>query len=120
MSSITAALVLLWRRVKANWRLLAILFGGILLATTLLSGSPLYLGAMNELGLRHALKAERVGVLDSAVWAPFRPLDESGYQNATQRVAALTEQAIGPLVTQEVAHIKTPALGLRGRPGASL
>ncbi|MEE9284950.1 MAG: hypothetical protein V3V35_04380, partial [Dehalococcoidia bacterium] len=112
MTALSAPLLLIWRRVRANWRFLAVLFAGILAATTLLASAPLYLDAMSELGLRHALKFERTGVLDTAVLVPSRPLDPSGYDTTRQRVEARTGDTLGGLVDEQVAHIKTPALPL--------
>ena len=112
MTSITAPLVLIARRIGANWRFQLVLFAGILMATTVLSGAPMYLKAIEELGLRHSLRFERTGVLDTAVIVPFRPLDESGYATANERVTGQAAEHIGSLVDLQVAHIKTPGLNL--------
>ncbi len=112
MSVVTAPLVLLWRRVRAHWRFLVVLFSGVLLATTLLAATPLYLGAMKELGLRHALEFERTGVPHTAINVPFRPLDQSGYDRTRAQIQDRTSETIQPLVVQEVAHIATPPLDL--------
>ncbi|MBI3744484.1 MAG: hypothetical protein HY261_09405, partial [Chloroflexi bacterium] len=112
MNSITAPWVLFWRRVRANWRFLAILFAGILLATTLLAATPLYLDSIKEIGLRHALKYETRGVLDTAVLVPSRPLDESGYARTRSRVLGREQETIGSIVQSQVGQIKTPPLNL--------
>ncbi len=122
MAAITAPLVLIWRRAKANWRFHLVLLAGMLLATTLLAGAPLYLHAMSELGLRHALEFERTGVVDTAILVPSRPLDESGYAQTAQRVQAQVDKTIGPIVAEQVSFIKTPGLDVRltaeTRPGS--
>ena len=112
MSAVTAPLVLLWRRVRAHWRFLGVLFAGVLLATTLLSSAPLYLGAIKELGLRHALEFEQTGVPHTAIIVPLRPLDASGYDRTRQLIQDRTAETIRPLIAQEVAHIATPGLQL--------
>ena len=63
MTSILSSLVLVWRRIRSNWRLMLVVFAGILAATTLLAAAPLYLGATSELGLRHTLEFEPAGVV---------------------------------------------------------
>jgi len=110
MSSITAPLVLMWRRVRANWRLLLVLFAGILLATTVLSGAPLFLTSVKELGLRHALKYERAGVLDTAITVQNRPLDPSGFGQADAKITSLGDETIRPFVEQQFTHIRTPGM----------
>ncbi|MCH8194905.1 MAG: hypothetical protein IIB12_02420 [Chloroflexi bacterium] len=110
MTALSAPLLLIWRRFRSNWRFLAVLFAGMLVATTLLASTPLYLDAMSELGLRHALRFERTGVLDTAVLVPSRPLDQGGYERTSQLVEARIGESIRPLVDSEVAHIKTPGL----------
>ncbi len=116
MTSFTAPLVLMWRRVRANWRLLLVLFAGILLATTVLAGSPLFLNSVEELGLRHALTYERAGVLDSAIIVRNRPLDPSGFAQADRKVTERTDEALRPYVEQQQNHIRTPGMDL-GRIG---
>ncbi len=113
MSRFSAPLVLVWRRVRANWKFLLVLFGGVLLASTLLASSPLYLGAIKELGLRHALEFERRGALDAAVAVPFRPLDPSGYERVRSIVESRGEEALSDLVNERVAVVRTPPLDLR-------
>lgn len=111
-------MVVLSRRARANWRLLSVLFAGVLLATTLLAGAPLYLGAMKELGLRHALDRETTGVLDTAVGVQYRPLDPVGYGNVRDAIEGPVEAGIGSLVIMTVAHVETPPLGMQLPPGA--
>ena len=112
MTSLSTPLLLIARRLRANWRLTLVVFSGIIMATTLLSSAPLYLGAVEELGLRHSLQFEKAGVLDTAVLVPYRPLDKAGYASTSDRATTRTREAIGPLVEQQVSHIKTQSLGL--------
>ena len=108
MTAITAPLVLVWRRLRANWRFQLVVFAGVLMATTLLAGAPLYLNSIEELGLRHSLQFERTGVLDTAVLVPFRPLDESGYAQTSTQVDERVNEGIGELVMVRQAHIRMP------------
>ena len=110
MQTITAPLVFIGRRARANWRFLLVLFAGILLAVALLSATPLYLGATSELGLRYAMRYESAGVPDVTVILPSRPLDESRHAQATRQVADAAGEHIRRLVTLDTFHIRTPAL----------
>ena len=120
MAAITAPLVLLWRRIRANWRFLTVLLAGVVLATTLLASAPIYLGSTKELGLRHALQFERTGVPHTAINVPFRPLDASGYELTRQKIEARKDDTIRGLVTQEVAYIRTPPINVDLPPSSFL
>jgi hypothetical protein len=106
----------MWRRVRANWRLLLVLFAGILLATTVLSGAPLFLTSVKELGLRHALRYERAGVLDTAITVQNRPLDPSGFAQADAKITSRTDETVRLFVEEQFTHIRTPGMQLT-RPG---
>ena len=111
MTAILSSLVLIWRRIQSNWRLLLVVFAGILAATTLLAAAPLYLGATSELGICHTFEYERTGVPDTTVLLLYQPIDRSGYLHAQEPVRTRTE-TIRHLVVGEVSHITTPSLGV--------
>ncbi len=116
MTAILSSLVLIWRRIQSNWRLLLVVFAGILAATTLLAAAPLYLGATSELGLRHTFEYESAGVPDATVLLLYQPLDQSAYVHAQEQVSTHSE-GIRHLVNDEVSHITTPTLRIAFPPG---
>ncbi|HEY7270886.1 MAG TPA: ABC transporter permease [Dehalococcoidia bacterium] len=56
MRGLTGIGPLVWERLIANWRMLAVLAFGMLMAATLLAASPIYTRVMNDLGLGVSLK----------------------------------------------------------------
>ena len=110
LSAAASALVLIWRRARSDARFLAVLFAGVLLATTVLAGSPLYLNALSELGLRHALQYERTGVIDVAVLTPTRPPSRTAFTATQSEVREQLDEAAGPYVDAEGSHLATAAM----------
>ena len=104
-SAVSSPLVLIWRRARSNARFLAMLFAGVLLATTVLAGSPLYLNALSELGLRHSLEFEATGVIDSAVLVPSRPPGRNVFTTTETEIRKQIDVAVGPHIEATASHL---------------
>ena len=110
LSAVTAPLVLIWRRARSDARFLAVLFAGVLLATAVLAGSPLYLNALSELGLRHALQYERTGVIDVAVLMPSRPPGRTVFTSTQSELRERIGEVAGPYIEAEGSQLATSPL----------
>ncbi len=110
LAAVTSPLVLIWRRARSDAPFLAALFAGVLLATAVLAGSPLYLNALSELGLRHALQHERTGVLDAAVLVPARPPTRGVFTATQTEVRERVGNAAGPYIEADGSHLAASAM----------
>ncbi len=81
MSLFLSAWQLVVRRSLANWRLLSCIMVGVLVAVALLSSTPLYSKALDDLGLAHALHEKPIELLDVHIHAPYyHPVNLEDYQ----------------------------------------
>ena len=100
-----------WRfallRLTAQWRLLALLAFGVLLAATLLAAAPVYADAMSALGLRFRLERELSGGVERVAFVAVDGLGVDDPVDRRRRAAidAVTEAHVGwlapELVTEE-------------------
>ena len=105
MSLFFSAWQLVIRRSFANWRLLSCIMVGVLVAVALLSSTPLYSNALNDLGLAHALREKPIELLDVHVYARSYNIDLEDYSRGRELVDCRALQNIGALVHQEERYI---------------
>lgn len=75
MRNASAVLGLVVRRAMGNWRLLATVFAGVMLASALLASVAIYSDAIRDLGLRHALGEEPDQSLDIRILSSSQSMD---------------------------------------------
>src|SRR5688500_9272046 len=92
---------LVWLRLLASWRLLAVLSFGILVAATLMAASPIYTRVMNDLGLRDALEQEIGSATRNGLNRFGLPLGEPEAPAEARRMAVLLSENIGWLTASE-------------------
>ena len=100
MARLFNALQLVMRRSKANWRLLSSIVIGVVVAVAILSSTPLYSNALNDLGLRHALAQQQAPMLDLDVYSPSNPIDQIEFDKNTAFINQQTDAYVGNLVHQ--------------------
>ena len=105
MSLFFSAWQLVIRRSFANWRLLSCIMVGVLVAVALLSSTPLYSNALNDLGLAHALREKPIELLDVHIYARSYHIDLEDYSRGRELVDCRALQNIGALVHQEERYI---------------
>ena len=105
MSLFFSAWQLVIRRSFANWRLLSCIMVGVLVAVALLSSTPLYSNALNDLGLAHALREKPIELLDVHVYARSYNIDLEDYSRGRELVDCRASQNIRALVHQEERYI---------------
>jgi ABC-type lipoprotein release transport system permease subunit len=107
MSLFFSAWQLVIRRSLANWRLLSSIIIGILVAVALLSSTPFYSNALNDLGLAHALQEETIELLDVHIHAPNYTIDPDVYRTDSAFIDQQVSRNIGELIRQEERWIKS-------------
>jgi len=107
MSLIFSVLQLVIRRSRANWRLLSSIVAGVVVAVALLSSTPFYSNALNDLGLSHALRQRPIELLDVQIYAPNYPLNSRDYSETWELIDQQVSKNIGPLLRQEERWIQS-------------
>ncbi|MFC1920111.1 FtsX-like permease family protein [Chloroflexota bacterium] len=98
---------LIFKRTLANWRLLSTLMVGVLVAVALLSSTPLYSNAINDLGLKRALNESQPELLDLQVFVPYDIVNYQNYNEAGEFVNKQVSRNISQVIRQEETWIKT-------------
>src|SRR3989304_5797453 len=107
MTRLFNALQLVVRRSKANWKLLSSIVVGVVVAVALLSSTPLYSNALNDLGLRHALDSQPIEMMDLYVSSSNNPIDRTEYDGNTAFIDQQIDSYVGPLVRQRERFVLT-------------
>jgi len=108
MSIFFSAWQLVIRRSLANWKLLSSIIIGVFVAVALLSSTPLYSNALNDLGLSHTLHQKPIEMLDLNVYAPNYTINEEEYRQG----AAYIDQQISRNVA---AHIHNEEISIKSQ-----
>jgi hypothetical protein len=103
---------LIWQRLLASWRLLAVLAFGILIAATLMAASPVYTRVMNDLGLETSL-GEQIGSASRNGLVRFDlPLGSAQSAREAQGLSALVSDSLDWLTGSYVSYGSVGALTL--------
>ena len=118
MNGVNGIWPLVWERLLASWRMLAVLGFGVLVAATLLAASPIYTRVMNDLGLQQSLQEQIGSAGHNTLFdfgAPFG--SETAADNAGLMAALLSEE-IGWFTESEARYgaVGPFTLGRAGRP----
>ena len=93
---------LIWQRLRAGWRMLAVLAFGILVAATLLAAAPVYTRVMNDVGLETSLE-EQIGSASRNGLIRFGlPLGTQEAADEYRRILSLQAEEIGWFTGSEV------------------
>ena len=65
------------KRIADDWKLLLSIFSGILVASTLVAGAPVYLNSLERLSLNTAIDRSSNIFLDILVFSPNIPVEEN-------------------------------------------
>ena len=112
MSRLFNALQMVVRRSLSNWRLLSSIVVGVLVAVAILSSTPLYSNALNDLGLKHALGQQSAPMLDLDVYSPNNAIDRNDYTNDTTFIDGQISAYMGSLVHQKETYIFSQGLNV--------
>ena len=76
---------LILRRLQENWRLMASIFAGVIVATSLVAGAPIYLNSLEKLGVDTEIERTSNLILNVHVFSPNVSLSDAGLRES-QRV----------------------------------
>ncbi len=107
MSRFISEWQLIVRRSLANWRLLSTIMVGVLIAVALLSSTPLYSNAINDLGLNRALRERQIELLDLHVYAPNYFVNYDEFHEADVFINRQVSRNIRSVVRQQETRIKS-------------
>jgi putative ABC transport system permease protein len=95
------------KRSITNWRLLSTILIGVIVAVALLSSTPLYANAINDLGLKNSLENRAIELLDLQVYAPNYFINNDEYIAATDFIKQQLSNNLRQIVHQEETWIQT-------------
>ncbi len=109
-----AAIIPTWRVAarhgRSNWRLLAVLAAGILVASVLLASAPIYSRAMADLGLTFTIRDELEGRAGATVELANVPLGSTDGTALRDSVAERIDQRLGWFQAQLYEYNRAPRL----------
>ncbi len=100
-------LLLSLRRAIAEWRLLAGLLFGSVIAVTLLASAPIYLRALDDLGLQSALAEVTAQDLDVSVRASNIRAEGSEYATADRTALAAVREPLGDMIPSVQRYVRS-------------
>ncbi len=74
------------RRSISNWRLLSTVLVGIIITVAIMSSLPVYANAIEEFGLRHALRNRSIELLDLNVFAPNYAVSRDDFRSSSELI----------------------------------
>jgi len=107
MALFLSAFQLVIRRSLANWKLLSSIVVGVLVAVALVSSTPFYSNALDDLGLAHALYAKAVKLVNVDVYVGNQRIDSEDYNAWWQYIEDQATRNISSLVRERERWIKT-------------
>ena len=110
--------MLIMRRLADNWKLLVSVFIGILLATTLSSGAPLYLDTLEQLDFNAALDRIPSPVVQITIFGTEVPISEKPLQEVEQSVVKAIERHLSEVYLAHETAVEgaTSIIGVPTRP----
>ena len=120
MSEAAKSLILAWQMVAkrslAHWRLLLSVVLGVLLASTILSGTVIYFDSLRELALEHGLQQRSPTELDVVIQTRKSPISSAEYATVRAIVDRETQAGVGWMLRDSLRVGRSPTFFL-ARPG---
>ncbi|MCH9009331.1 MAG: hypothetical protein IIC21_01735 [Chloroflexi bacterium] len=107
ISNLVSAWPLVIKRSIAQWRLLSTVIIGVLLATTIMSGTVIYFEALRELALKNTLEGLTVQDKDILIKAERGPTNFEEYQKVRQAMTRQFDGRLGWLLRDTIRGGKT-------------
>jgi ABC-type lipoprotein release transport system permease subunit len=112
----------IWRmlagRTRANWRLMAVLTLGVLVAATLLAAAPIYARAMADLGVTFAIRDRLERIPATTVQVLDREIGTEDGRRLQDAISRRTEERVGWFAGERERHVNGPKLALQTDPAA--
>ncbi|MDA1347386.1 MAG: ABC transporter permease [Chloroflexi bacterium] len=109
---------LIARRLASDWKLLLSIFLGIMVATVLIAGAPIYVNALDRQGANTAIDNASDSFLNVFVHGPNITLDDVGIARANASLQGALDEHLDGAVRGGSKQIRTPIylIGLPNRP----
>lgn len=121
LNAITYGVIATWqlvvKRALAHWRLLSYVIIGVVLASSILSGTVIYFEALRELALKNSLERRTTEQLNITVRASRGPTNNEEYGKVSTVIEPLVARHVSWMVHDTVHAARTPTFYL-GSPGA--
>lgn len=108
----------IFKRLSSDWKLLLSIFAGILIASTLVAGAPVYLNSLSRLTLNTSIDRASILFLNIFAYAPNVPLNESSLNKTDGEIDRLIEENISDFYVNRERFLKatTMLVGTPRRP----
>ena len=106
------------RRIADDWKLLLSIFLGILVATTLVAGAPIYVDTLERQSLNTAIDRSPGRALNILVFASHVPVDRANLERIGLSLEEAVERRASHIYRGQELHLKAPTylVGLPERP----
>src|SRR5436305_1439486 len=105
MNTFLSVIPIVVRRVAANWRLLAAVVIGAVLAAGLMSTTSIYTDAIRDLGLSYVIKTRGADKINMSVRSNSQSSEEDVYRKNQEFIEDSVSQAIKPLAHAPVTRL---------------
>ena len=111
----------IFRRLTSDWKLLLSIFAGILIASTLVAGAPVYLNSLARLTLNTSIDRSSILFLNIFAFAPNVPLQEETLITTDAQIDRLIDDNIADFYVGRERYLKgsTMLVGTEWRPLAN-
>ncbi|HAL46518.1 MAG TPA: hypothetical protein DCP37_02065, partial [Dehalococcoidia bacterium] len=119
-SRFISAWPLVAKRALVHWKALSSVIAGVLLASAIMASTVVYLDALRDLALKHALNQRTDDQLDILGEVELRLSSRFDYESATAVATREFDRQLGWLVDGRVSAVKTSTFYLTRRGGEEL
>ena len=109
------------KRLSSDWKLLLSIFAGIIIASTLVAGAPVYLNSLARLTLNTSIDRSSILFLNIFAFAPNVPLNEESLNVTDSEIDGLIDENISDFYVSRERFLKgtTLLVGTPWRPLAN-
>ncbi len=97
------------RRLVDDWKLLLSIFVGIVVATCLVAGAPVYLQALERQSLNTAIDRASDQFIDIFTFAPYIPLSDGGLDGADSALEQAVNRHVADIYEGQERYVRTTA-----------
>ena len=98
---------LIARRLAGDWKIMASIFLGVLVSTTLVAGAPVYIRALDRQGADTAIDNAQPSFLNIFIHGPNITLDDAGLARATSVVSSSLDEHLLDVARGDTRHVRS-------------
>ena len=110
---------LIVKRLLDDWKLLLSIFVGIIIASSLVAGAPVYFRSLQRLGINTAIDRSSIYFLNLFTFAPHVPLDREGIEGSGRLFQDSIEKYISEIYRGHERYARSPTY-IMGKSNAPL